>query len=105
MTDQPQFDAHLFICTNRKPEGKASCAARGSEALRDRVKKAAASLSANPGTSRKVRVNAAGCLGQCAQGIAAVCYPRGQWLLELKDDPQSEAELLSLLAHEAHPPS
>jgi (2Fe-2S) ferredoxin len=30
-----------------------------------------------------VRVNAAGCLGQCEQGIAAVLYPKGEWFLNL----------------------
>ena len=90
------FDAHLFICTNRKPDGKPSCAPKGAENLRDRVKAAAAKLSEqSPG--RKIRVNASGCLGQCTQGIAAVCYPKGQWLTELADDAASESKLLELL--------
>jgi predicted metal-binding protein len=90
------FDRHLFICTNLKPDGKPSCAAKGAETLRDRVKQAASRLAAaSPG--RKIRVNASGCLGQCAQGIAAVCYPQGTWLTELADDSASEARLLALL--------
>jgi predicted metal-binding protein len=96
MVDLPQFDAHLFICTNRKAEGKASCAPKGSEALRDRVKEAAAKHSTqHPG--RKIRVNASGCLGQCSQGIAAVCYPGAQWFLELSDDAASEKKCLEAL--------
>ncbi len=97
MADLPQFDAHLFICTNRKPEGKASCAPKGSEALRDRVKEAAAQIAAQtPG--RKIRVNASGCLGQCSKGIAAVCYPQAQWFLELSDDAASEQKCLEALS-------
>jgi len=90
------FDAHLFICTNLKPEGKPSCARKGAEALRSRVKEAAAEL-AKEHPERKVRVNASGCLGQCAQGIAAVCYPRGEWLTQLSDDVESEQSLLALM--------
>jgi len=90
------FDRHLFICTNLKPQDKPSCAARGAEALRERVKHAASRVAAES-PERKIRVNASGCLGQCAQGIAAVCYPKGTWLTELADDSASEARLLALL--------
>ena len=94
------FDAHLFICTNRKPDGKPSCAPKNSEALRDRVKAAASKLTeANP--ELKIRVNASGCLGQCTKGIAAVCYPKGEWLLELADDAASEQKLLTLIQSKA----
>ena len=36
----PYFEAHLFVCCNRQPEGhhRGSCAARGSEKLRDYMK-------------------------------------------------------------------
>lgn len=99
-----EFDAHLFICTNRKPDGKPSCAPKNSEALRDRVKSAASKLSeAQPG--RKIRVNASGCLGQCSKGIAAVCYPKGEWLVELSDDADSQKKLLALLEIQPKLPS
>lgn len=94
MNDTPHFDFHLFVCTNRKPEGKESCAPKGSEALRDRVKAAAA---ASAGPAAKIRVNATGCLGQCSRGIAAVCYPQGKWLLDLSNDEASEKKLLGLI--------
>ena len=34
------FDHHVFVCTNRRTDGhpRGSCAARGSEALRDALK-------------------------------------------------------------------
>ena len=37
-SDPPLFyDTHIFVCTNRRADGhkRGSCAARGSEALRD----------------------------------------------------------------------
>lgn len=94
MNEAPHYDLHLFVCTNRKAEGKESCAPKGSEALRDRVK---ATASASAGQAGKIRINASGCLGQCSRGIAAVCYPQGVWLLDLADDEASEKKLLGLI--------
>ncbi len=70
------FDFHIFVCTNRRPEGhkRGSCAARGSEALRDYCKARAKEL----GLPR-VRVNAAGCLDRCENGPSMVVYPEGIW--------------------------
>ena len=36
----PYFEAHVFVCCNRRPDGhkRGSCAASGSEALRDYMK-------------------------------------------------------------------
>jgi len=91
------YDAHLFICTNRKgpgPDGKprACCAAREGEALRDRVKEAAARRF----SGQAVRVNASGCLGACEDGIAAVCYGSsgGAWQVNLDNSPESSEILL-----------
>jgi predicted metal-binding protein len=83
MDQNPEFKAHLFVCTNdRGPNGKrASCAQKGSQALRDHVK-AACKAKGLLG----VRVNSAGCLDQCERGIAAVLYPKGEWFLDLKAD-------------------
>lgn len=91
------YDAHLFICTNRRdpgPDGKPrpSCAQRNAEALRDAVKAAAAKRF----SGQAFRVNASGCLGACDEGIAAVCYGSssgGRWQLSLANDAQS-AEIL-----------
>ena len=65
--DPPMYyDAHVFVCTNRRPDGhrRGCCAAGGSEALR--------------GLAR-VRVNSAGCLDRCEQGPCVVIYPEGVW--------------------------
>ena len=78
------FQAHVFVCCNRRPEGhkRGSCAARGSEALRDYMKARAKELGL-PG----VRVNMAGCLDRCEFGPAMVIYPEGVWYkIETKTD-------------------
>ena len=70
------FDVHVFVCCNRRPEGHArgSCAAKGSERLRDYMKARAKEL----GIPR-IRVNSAGCLDRCELGPCAVIYPEGVW--------------------------
>ncbi len=70
------FDFHVFVCTNRRPDGhpKGSCAERGSEALRDYMKVRAKEL----GVPR-VRINTAACLDRCECGPCCVVYPEGVW--------------------------
>ena len=78
MADDPPlyFEAHLFVCCNRRPDGHArgSCAAKGSERLRDYMKARAKEL----GLPR-LRVNSAGCLDRCELGPCLVIYPEGVW--------------------------
>lgn len=73
----PPYELHLFVCTNRRPEGatKPSCGSRGGEAIRAALKKALAKRGLN-GT---IRANAAGCLDACEEGPAIVVYPEGVW--------------------------
>jgi (2Fe-2S) ferredoxin len=70
------FRAHLFVCCNRRPDGHArgSCAARGSERLRDYMKARAKELGL-----AGLRVNTAMCLDRCEQGPCLVIYPEGIW--------------------------
>jgi (2Fe-2S) ferredoxin len=74
------FDAHVFCCTNLRPEGnpRGSCAARGSERLRNYMKARAKELGLE-GRVRRVRVNSAGCLDRCEFGPVMVVYPEGVW--------------------------
>jgi len=71
------FERHVFVCTNRRaPEDpKGCCAAKGSEEIRDRLKARIAEL----GLRGRIRINAAGCLDQCARGVTVVVYPEGVW--------------------------
>ena len=72
----PYYTAHIFVCCNRRPDGhrRGSCAASGSEPLRDYMKARAKELGI-PG----VRVNSAGCLDRCELGPCVVIYPEGVW--------------------------
>ena len=72
----PYFEAHLFVCCNRRPDGheRGSCAAKGSEKLRDYMKARAKEMGL-----KNVRVNSAGCLDRCELGPCLVIYPEGVW--------------------------
>jgi (2Fe-2S) ferredoxin len=75
--DPPLFyDAHLFVCCNRRPDGhkRGSCAASGSEKLRDYMKSRAKEMGL-----KRLRVNSAGCLDRCELGPCLVIYPEGVW--------------------------
>ena len=88
----PYFRAHVFVCCNRRPDGhrRGSCAARGSEDLRDYMKVRAKELGL-----RGIRVNQAGCLDRCEFGPALVIYPEGIWY-----SPKTRADVDEIL--EAH---
>ena len=76
-TDPPNhFRVHVFICTNRRPDDnpRGSCAQRGSEDLREHLKKAQKERGL-----KDVRINSAGCLDRCGQGPVMVIYPEGIW--------------------------
>ncbi len=70
------YETHVFVCTNRRPDGhkRGSCAARGSEPLRDYMKARAKEMGMGA-----VRINSAGCLDRCELGPCVVMYPEGVW--------------------------
>jgi len=72
------YECHIFVCTNQ-PDNPNKCGSKGSELMRKELKE-----KCSQAFGKKVRVNASGCLGYCEYGIAAVIYPQGEWLLELK---------------------
>ena len=73
----PYYQVHAFVCTNRRDENdpRGSCAARGSDELRDYLKKRAKQA----GLIKGVRINGAGCLDRCDEGPVLVVYPQGTW--------------------------
>lgn len=72
----PPFVRHVFVCTNRRPDGspKGCCASKGSEELRLALKK-----EADAQGLKGVRINTSGCLDACEKGPAIVVYPEGHW--------------------------
>jgi (2Fe-2S) ferredoxin len=72
-----RFACHLFVCTNeRKPDDpRGCCSSKGSAAILDALKAGAHAA----GLKGQVRVNKAGCLDACADGVSIVCYPQGAW--------------------------
>jgi (2Fe-2S) ferredoxin len=85
----PYYVSHVFICTNRRPDGhrRGCCAASGSETLRDYMKARAKELGISG-----IRVNSAGCLDRCEFGPAMVIYPEGVWYR-----PSSTADIDEIL--------
>ncbi|MDO8526569.1 MAG: (2Fe-2S) ferredoxin domain-containing protein [Deltaproteobacteria bacterium] len=81
-----KFEKHVFICINQREEGKACCAAKGSEeilnVMKEEIKKR--------GLNKKIRINKAGCLDMCTKGAAMVVYPEGVWYgnVTLEDVPE-----------------
>lgn len=73
----PPYERHVFVCINeRDPSNpKGCCKAKGSEEIRARLKDSVAQA----GLKGRVRVNAAGCLDQCAHGVTVVVYPEAVW--------------------------
>ena len=73
----PHLDKHIFICTNRREPGnpKGCCAEKGADDVRDEFKKQLHER----GLKKTMRANAAGCLDQCARGVAVVVYPEQVW--------------------------
>ncbi len=75
-SQRPFFAFHVFACTNRRPDDhvRGSCAARGSERLRDYMKARTKELGIT-----STRINTAGCLDRCELGPCVVVYPQGIW--------------------------
>ncbi len=75
--NQPYYRHHVFFCINRREDGSACCANRGSQEMRDYAKERLKALGLHG--KGKVRVNNAGCLDRCEEGPIIVIYPEGTW--------------------------
>jgi (2Fe-2S) ferredoxin len=73
----PAYERHVFVCVNERPSDhpKGCCASKGSEEIRTRLKQ----MANQAGLKGRVRINAAGCLDQCAHGVTIVVYPEAIW--------------------------
>lgn len=72
--DKKLLEKHIFICTLCQSQA-APADEKYAEDLRAQVKQIC--QKELPGKS--IRVNAAGCLGVCDEGIHAVVYPEQKW--------------------------
>lgn len=78
---EPVFDKHVFVClNNREKDPASSCFAKNGQAVFDTLKEKVKSLNLD----KKIRVNRAGCLGQCEKGLTIVIYPQGIWYQHVK---------------------
>ena len=66
----PQFERHAFVCVSGK-----ACPRQGGPELLDALRAGAKAR----GITNRVRVNKAGCLGQCGFGPMVVVYPEQTW--------------------------
>jgi len=71
------YKQHIFVCTNQRTDGRASCQDHGAQALRDYLKKKVKGVKLNGPNG--VRINNAGCLDRCGQGPVLVIYPEETW--------------------------
>lgn len=82
------YHKHVFICENIRDDTdeRGSCGQKGSSNFRETLKNEIKQR----GFNRKIRINKAGCLGSCKQGISMVIYPQGIWYgkLTIADIPE-----------------
>ena len=79
------YEKHVFLCTNLREDGRASCEDHQASELRSYLK--AKVKEAGLAGPKGIRVNNAGCLDRCALGPVMVVYPNETWYrYKSKDD-------------------
>lgn len=76
--------SEIFICNYKRDDGE-NCFDKGSRELTDQIKKWA-----KDNHKDEIKVFRSGCLGKCSEGIAALCYPEKNYLLDIKSDDVEE---------------
>lgn len=74
-TERSPYLKHLYICVNKRTDGRACCAGRDSEQIRERIKEY---VNAH-GLKGRVRVSGSGCMDLCEQGANVMVYPGERW--------------------------
>jgi (2Fe-2S) ferredoxin/SAM-dependent methyltransferase len=82
------FRCHLFLCTQKKPEGIACCAGSGSLAVLEKLELEIESH----GLGEDVQLTTCGCMGMCEEGPVLVVYPEGVWYRHVQ--PQDVGEIV-----------
>jgi (2Fe-2S) ferredoxin len=77
VSDFHRLKAHVFVCTNERPDGhpRGCCKAKDSEAILKAFKEEVLKR----GLNLEVRAQKAGCLDKCEQGPTVVVYPEAIW--------------------------
>jgi len=83
------FRFHIFVCTQQKPEGVASCPASGSMEVLGELDREIEVR----GLRNDVQVTTCGCLGLCDEGPMMVVYPEGVWYRRVQ--PSDVPEIVS----------
>ena len=74
MKTQPvPYRRTIFVCTNKREEGRPACGMRGSEAICERLKEEVKKR----GLKGKVRAAKSGCMDLCEIGPNVMVFPEG----------------------------
>ena len=95
------YRKHLYVCVNRREEGRACCAARGGEAIKEKLK----AYVQDHGLKGRVRISSSGCMDLCEQGANVMVYPDQRWYshVTLEDLDGIFEEHLAPLVSANHP--
>ncbi len=91
MLEKNLYELHVFVCTNKRENGKECCADKGAVEFREQLKGWAKEK-----YGKRIRINSAGCLDCCSKGIATVIYPDGEWHLKISVDQSGQSNLEEL---------
>lgn len=83
---KPPYLRTIFVCCNERPPGEASCAPRGSEKIRERLKEHVK----QKGLKGKVRVSRVMCFDLCELGPNILILPENVWLNDVKEEDVPE---------------
>jgi len=80
------FRLHVYACQQEKPGNAPCCAARGSAAVLDALRKELAAQ----GLMGDVQVTTCGSIGMCERGPNMIVYPEGVWYsgVQVSDVPE-----------------
>lgn len=71
------YRKHVFVCENFRDQSdpRGSCSHKGSREVREKLKEEVEKR----GLKTRIRINTAGCLSTCNQGVSMVIYPQAIW--------------------------
>ena len=82
------YKHHVFVCTNKRNDGRSSCQDFQAQELRDHMKARSKELGLLG--KGEIRINSAGCLNRCDEGPVMVVYPQETWYTFMDQDDIDE---------------